>query len=141
MEKTGRQLIVETDVQNVVALGGRTIAVTGLAHMMFNNGVLLDVSRRAGGPWVASPWRRLPGAPGKSWLTTTGELLVDVYRGGTILVTGRFHARGVLPSSSLGRFLGNDRSDWLPAKAYLGGWNASVAIGSTDTVDGSGALA
>ena len=81
-----QHLIVETDVQNVVALGGRTIAVTGLAHMFFNNGVLLEVSRRAGGPWVASPWRRLPGAPGKSWLTTTGELLVDVYRGGTILV-------------------------------------------------------
>jgi hypothetical protein len=81
-----QQLIVETNVRNIVALGDRTIAVTGLAHMLFNNGALLDVSRRAGGPWVATPWRRLPGAPGKSWLTSTGELLVDVYAGGTILI-------------------------------------------------------
>ena len=41
------------------------------------------LTRDASGVWSARPWRALPGAPEESWPVETGEVLINVSRGGT----------------------------------------------------------
>jgi hypothetical protein len=79
------QRILEDNIENVYHVGSRTIAVAGLAHMMINHGMLYQLTRAPDGQWSAAPWRSLPGAPRSSWLLETGDLLINVSGGGTLI--------------------------------------------------------
>jgi HEAT repeats len=81
-----RQTIRDGNITNLHRFGDRIVAVSGLAHMMSNEGNLLTVERMASGSWRASVWRTLPGAPIASWLTPERELLVNTLRGGPLLI-------------------------------------------------------
>ncbi len=84
-----RQKVVEGNIESIYRLGARAIAVSGLAHLSRNSGVLLEVSRDASGSWRATPWRILPGAPRSSGMTAGGDLLVNTYAGGPVLIDAR----------------------------------------------------
>ena len=71
-------------VRDMFLLGGRLVVTTGLAHYSSKRGHLLLVERR--GTYQAAPWKRLPGAARKAWLTESGELLVNTFRMGAVLV-------------------------------------------------------
>ena len=77
---------LDENVLDIHGLGERTVVLTGLSHMGMNNGMVREVSRDASGHWTVRPWRALPGAPSQSWRVETGELLIDVYGGGTLLL-------------------------------------------------------
>jgi HEAT repeat protein len=79
------QRFLEDNIQNIYRIGSRTIAVAGLAHLMSNHGMLYELTRAPDGQWSAAPWRSLPGAPRSSWLLETGDLLINVSDGGTLI--------------------------------------------------------
>jgi HEAT repeat protein len=81
-----QQIIADTNVEDVYLLGDRLVAVTGLAHLGINEGMLLQLSRSESGVWTSTPWRSLPGAPQSSTLVETGELLVNGVNGGSVLI-------------------------------------------------------
>lgn len=80
------QTILEQNVEDIYRLGSRLVAVTGLAHMFMNEGMLYEVVSDSGGHWSARTWRALPSAPGSSWLVPTGELQVNSHGGVSVLV-------------------------------------------------------
>jgi HEAT repeat protein len=81
-----RYAVLDRNIENSFLLGSRIVAVVGLAHMMSNDGMLYAIERNAKGRWQAAPWRALPGAPKASWLTPGGDLLVNTYMGGAVLI-------------------------------------------------------
>ncbi|MBK7642684.1 MAG: hypothetical protein IPJ19_06470 [Planctomycetes bacterium] len=62
------------------------VAVTGLAHLTLEEGVLYRIDLGADGSYKATWWKRLPGAPSRSGLRADGTLVVSC-RGGTIAVS------------------------------------------------------
>jgi HEAT repeat protein len=62
------------------------VAVTGLAHLMYEGGDLYRVNLCGDGSYKATWWKRLPGEPSKSGMTEDGSLVVAC-RGGTIVVS------------------------------------------------------
>ena len=80
-----RQTLLEQNVKDIYAFGGRYVATVGLAHMLSSDGEVVEISRLPDGAWRADTWRVLPGAPSMSYLTRQGELLVATV-GGTGLV-------------------------------------------------------
>ena len=82
-----QQIIADTNVEDVHLLGDRVVAVTGLAHLGISDGDILQLSRSESGVWTSTPWRSLPGAPQSSTLVETGELLVNVANGGSVLIS------------------------------------------------------
>ena len=82
-----RQLILNENVADIFSLGTRTLALTGLAHMTFNHGMIYELTESADGAWSAVRWRSLPGAPAAAWLTDTNELLIKVLGGGTLVLS------------------------------------------------------
>jgi hypothetical protein len=95
-DKGTRQQVLNQNVEDVYFLGKDIVAVTGLAHLISNYGMIYKVAQSADGTWVATAWRALPGAPESSSLVDTGELLVNVFDGGSILVS----AAGVMRMAS-----------------------------------------
>jgi HEAT repeat protein len=78
-------VLLSANVHALHALSeGRVVASTGLAHMGFNDGSLYAVSCRAEG-CSARRWKELPGAPVSSWMTASGELLVNARRGSLLI--------------------------------------------------------
>lgn len=77
--------LISENIEDIYVLGDRIVAVTGLAHLMSNHGMLYELVRMADGKWSIQPWRALPGAPHASWLTATGDLWIDA--SGSILVS------------------------------------------------------
>lgn len=85
----GKQYAVVADnLEDLYVLGPRTIAVAGLAHMMGNSGTIYELAHTDAGEhrWQSKPWRILPGSPQRSWKVPSGELLIEMYNAGTILV-------------------------------------------------------
>ena len=82
----GNQTFFDTNVEDIYRLGSRLVAVTGLAHMTMNEGMVYELVRDGRGKWSARTWRALPGAPASSWLVSTGELHVNLAGGGSILI-------------------------------------------------------
>ncbi|WP_237057548.1 HEAT repeat domain-containing protein [Microbulbifer sediminum] len=80
------EVILKANVEDIYRLGQRYIAVTGLAHMFSNEGAVYELKEGVGGDWQAELWRSLPGAPGRSYFVDTGELFIDTYSGGSILL-------------------------------------------------------
>ena len=89
------------NVEDIYRFGDGWVATVGIAHMSLNEGEVLKIARDAGGRWSATPWRTLPGAPFRSWPLPGGELLIDVYDGGTLLLSpdGRFRMASCAPVS------------------------------------------
>ncbi len=81
-----KQVILSENVHALVRLGANIIAITGLAHMGSNRGVLYRTVRDATGVWKAEPWRVLPGAPEWSAIQNGGASLWVACLGGTIQV-------------------------------------------------------
>ena len=79
--------LLKTNVQNIDFLGEEIVVVTGLAHLFGNSGMIFAVKSAGSGRWHVEPWIALPGAPTSSWLVETGELLVNTYGGGSILIS------------------------------------------------------
>jgi HEAT repeat protein len=88
-----KQTVLQENVEDIYRLGPRIVVVTGLAHLMLNNGRLFELARTPKGKWIATTWRVLPGAPRASWLSNTGDLLVDTYDGGTMLISAEGRMR------------------------------------------------
>lgn len=57
------------------------VAVTGVAHMTYNEGCLFRIGKAADGHWSAQKWRVLPGAPRFSRLLKDGNLFVSCHGG------------------------------------------------------------
>jgi hypothetical protein len=47
--------LLDENVQDIVQLGSRYVAVTGLAHLTLNHGMLYEVGPDEGGSWRAPP--------------------------------------------------------------------------------------
>lgn len=80
------QIILKENVEDIYKLGDHYVTVSGLAHMVANQGEIYAITFSKAG-WSATPWRALPGAPRSSWLVETGELLVNTDGGGSILIS------------------------------------------------------
>ena len=63
----------------------RVVALAGMAHMVINEGFLLRVEKNDTGRYTARVWKRLPAAPGTSWLIEGQRLLVNT-DGGSVVV-------------------------------------------------------
>ncbi|AVP97267.1 hypothetical protein C7S18_08700 [Ahniella affigens] len=81
------QIIIKENVVDIHRFGNQIVALTGLSHMASNEGQIFQLTQSADGQWSAKGWRRLPGAPERAQLTTQGELLIDVYAGGTLILS------------------------------------------------------
>ncbi|MFL0796553.1 MAG: HEAT repeat domain-containing protein [Cellvibrionaceae bacterium] len=82
---TKPQLIMKENIEDIYKLGDRYITVTGLAHLGMNRGNIFELIEDTQG-WFARPWRALPGAPQTSWFVETGEILINTYSGGSVLI-------------------------------------------------------
>lgn len=78
--------ILDFNVEDIYSFGSHLIALSGLAHMSMNNGMIHKIYRK-GNEWHAEPWINLPGAPHTSWLVETGELLINTVDGGSVLLS------------------------------------------------------
>lgn len=88
--------------ENVAAIFAHrdgAVAVTGLAHLGMNEGMLYKVVHE-GGKWTATPWRKLPGAPLASWLLKNGDILT-VCIGGGVLVSPDGRMKGMTGKEAL----------------------------------------
>jgi hypothetical protein len=84
--------LMSENIKDVYEFGDRYVVVGGLAHLGMNRGMIYSVLRNAG-EWHVEPWLNLPGAPESSWFVETGELLVNTYGGGTILINANGNLR------------------------------------------------
>ncbi len=82
-----KQGVLGRNVEDIYRLGPQTIALVGLAHMGSNEGVVYRLRQSGRGEWTAEPWLQLPGAPNSSWPVDTGEILVNTYGRGTLLIS------------------------------------------------------
>lgn len=74
-------LIAGVNTEGLYETAAGILAVTGLAHLDMNGGVIYKLSRSAAASWTAEKWRALPGAPRFSRLLENGDLLVSCYGG------------------------------------------------------------
>ncbi|MFP2956803.1 HEAT repeat domain-containing protein [Myxococcus sp. 1LA] len=77
--------ILDANATGLHKVGEHLVAVTGLAHIVSNGGMLYRLVPRDG-TFVAEPWRALPGAPRRSGLLPDGRLLVSCV-GADVVVT------------------------------------------------------
>ncbi|WP_299265392.1 HEAT repeat domain-containing protein [uncultured Psychrosphaera sp.] len=79
--------VLSANIEDIYKLGGAIISTTGLAHLGMNDGMIYKFARDENDNWVADEWIKLPGSPKSSWFVETGELLINVLRGGTLLLS------------------------------------------------------
>jgi HEAT repeat protein len=79
-------VLFEENIQDIFLLGDQLVAISGLAHMSMNSGILLRIDKSRSGHYAATPWKRLPAAPDTSWLLEGGGLLVNTHGGGSVIV-------------------------------------------------------
>jgi HEAT repeat protein len=80
-----RQLVFSDNIENIVRLGDRLVAVTGLAHLI-SHGAVIEL-QRDGRRWSARTWRVLPDAPQASALVRPGNLFVKTDNGNLVLIS------------------------------------------------------
>ena len=102
-------VVAHVNVEDIYMLGDRTLAITGLAHLSGNSGMILAVERDMDGTWSARPWRSLSGAPTASWPTTGNKLLIQTVGGD-----------GLLLSSDGGMQMAECRNKWHEGRNSLG---------------------
>jgi HEAT repeat protein len=78
--------VLDTNIASVHVLGdARIVAVTGLAHLVVDAGRLYTITCDSAATCRAIAWKQLPGAPRSSWITDTGELLVNTTQGSVLV--------------------------------------------------------
>jgi HEAT repeat protein len=78
--------VLDTNIASVHVLGDAGIvAVTGLAHLVSDAGRLYTITCASAATCRATEWKQLPGAPRSSWITETGELLVNTTQGSVLV--------------------------------------------------------
>lgn len=89
LDEMGEPSILYDDdnVADISRLGDGIVVLTGMMHMTSNRGMMHRVERNADGIWSMTPWRRLPGAPRSVKKVSSGELLVNTNRRGSLLVS------------------------------------------------------
>ncbi len=85
------QMLTDANTEAIYKVGDEIFAVTGLAHMCMNNGIIYKITHTPPtaaekDQWKVNPWRVLPGAPHFSRLLQNGDLLVRCY-GGIVLIS------------------------------------------------------
>jgi HEAT repeat protein len=65
---------------------GRIVAVAGLAHLSMNTGRIFEMECDGAAHCSARWWKQLPSSPRESWMTASGELLINTYHGGSIVI-------------------------------------------------------
>jgi hypothetical protein len=79
--------LIEDNIKSVFRFSNhRIVAVAGLAHMSSNSGRIYEVRCTGAEHCVARWWKQLPASPSEAWLTTSGDLLVNTYEAGSIIV-------------------------------------------------------
>lgn len=79
-----RQSILNENILALVKQGNRIIVVTGLNHMIIDEGYILEISRGSGGLWTAKRLWRLPGAPTHIVMTSDGTIGLHGYFGSVL---------------------------------------------------------
>jgi hypothetical protein len=79
-------VILEENTEAIYRTSNQIFALTGLAHMGMNNGIVYKLRRDESGKWIAQPWRALPGEPRWSRLLKNGSLFVNCV-GGIVVVS------------------------------------------------------
>jgi HEAT repeat protein len=64
----------------------RIVAVAGLAHLGGNSGRIYEVKCLGAGKCSAEWWKQLPASPREVWMTKSGQLLINTYSGGSVIV-------------------------------------------------------
>lgn len=77
--------LYDGNIEDIFRVGDQLVAVSGLAHMGLNYGMLVRIDEATPGKHVAVPWKRLPAAPISSWLLENGELLINTRRHGGVV--------------------------------------------------------
>lgn len=80
-------LVLDGNTHHIGRLGDHVVAVTGLAHLSGNEGMVYRLAADAAGRWRASPWRALPGAPRSVEVSADDVLRVDTYQGGRVAIS------------------------------------------------------
>jgi hypothetical protein len=78
-------VLLSENVKAIHRLGAHVVAVTGLAHLGIDEGMLYRVQRAPDGELAALPWKRLPGAPRRSGLLDDGSLFVGCHGGAVVI--------------------------------------------------------
>lgn len=86
-----RQTILKENIVAVTRQGDRIIVITGLSHMITDEGYILEIKRRSDRSWEAKRLWRLPGAPS----------LVVMAPDGTIGLHGHFDSVLYSPNDTL----------------------------------------
>jgi len=99
-EDTEHYTILEENINGLFKLGERCIAVTGLAHLTLNDGIVYEL-KVVDGKWRAERWRALPGAPQSSGKLKSGEIMVATYGGGVVVLSenGDLRMAAIAPKS------------------------------------------
>ena len=82
-------MLYEENIEEIYSLGNQLVATSGLAHMMSNDGFLIRIEKNDTGRYMATPWKRLPAAPERSWLIEGERLLVNTQNGGSVIIDSR----------------------------------------------------
>ena len=93
--------VIEDNVRGIHHLPFGIVAITGLAHITLNHGMIYLVEVPASGKPKATKWKSLPGAPRQSGIMSDGRLFVSCYGGDIVVsVDGRISmAETTLPTT------------------------------------------
>lgn len=79
--------LLNENVNAIYKLGSKHIALTGLAHLGGNYGMVYEVAQNEAGEWHASPWLGLPGAPNDSRQLNAKEIAIETQGGGNVILS------------------------------------------------------
>lgn len=79
-----RQTVLSENILAIAKQGNRIIVVTGLNHMITDEGFILEVARGSEGLWKAKRLWRLPGAPHQIVITPDGSIGLHGYFGSVL---------------------------------------------------------
>lgn len=79
-----RQTVLSENILAIAKQGNRIIVVTGLNHMITDEGFILEVARGGEGLWKATRLWRLPGAPYQIVMTSDGSIGLHGYFGSVL---------------------------------------------------------
>ena len=81
-----RTIFLNAPIEDIYQFEDKYIAITGLAHLATNTGMIYELYQDENGTWLSKEWLSLPGAPQSSWFVETGEILINTWGGGSILL-------------------------------------------------------
>ncbi len=84
MDGASPKKLLDRNTRGIHKLGTQIVAVTGMAHLVINEGMVYRVFPDDPS-FVAKPWRRLPGAPLRSGRLADGRLFISCIGGDVIL--------------------------------------------------------